>query len=200
MEKFTQLLLDNDSKMSYLKKRGVTEELVREFELGYIPNGQALELQDGVKLWGSGILFPIKDLFEEVIGYITRRDEGVKFMKSSFFSSKYLFGLNKTWKSILETGSAIVVEGLFDFLVLYGNGIRNVVGMMTNSLSKEQAWQLSIFCNNCTVVYDGDNKRGRVAGREYLTVVEKKVPFLFDPDEFLLKFGVEQFNKFIINI
>lgn len=195
MNILTKNLFQNSQQVEYLRERGVSDLTAQEFGLGYLDKTQFLDT-----LRGPGIVFPIHDLFEKLVGHIIRREESPKYMLTSFPKSRYLYGLNKSWRDIVKAKHAIVVEGIFDFLVLWENGIKNVVSAMTNSLSKLQAWSLFCFCNSAIFLYDGDNKRGKIDGREFLTVMEKKIPFNDDPDSFLLKNGIEVFRKYIIDM
>ena len=194
-EFYTTQLLKNLKVLDYLEQRGVGINLIMEFQLGWLEKGQFIQ-----NLYGEGIVFPIFDFNSNVVECVMRKEgcEQKYLWTKDSNKGKYLYGLNKTWKDIMNAGYVVLVEGFFDFLVLYSKGIKNVASPMTNNLGLCQGWMLSCFCNNAIFIFDGDNKRGSLRGRKYIDVVEKKIPFDLDPDEFVLKNGIESFKKYVI--
>lgn len=123
-----------------------------------------------------------------------------KYIHSSYSKHRHLFGLNVTYKEILRTRKAFVVEGNFDLLTLYENGITNVVAMLGSKLSIEQLSLLIRFADEIVIASDGD-KPGRDCARKIISMLNANdidysqinLPEGSDPDSFVKKYGVQTF-------
>src|ERR1035437_9237 len=104
------------------------------------------------------------------------------------------FGLNTAKEEIKQKQDAIVVEGEFDAIALYMEGIKNAVAIKGTALTEAQVALLSRFTPKVTLCLDQDNA-GFEATRRSLEVLEKKglttsiivVKDGKDPDEALKK-------------
>jgi DNA primase len=196
--------------LDYLKNRNISRETIEEFSISYrdekgfyytyydFPKDFLKQLDDKFK---DAILFPVADLYGNFIGVVARSlKKGLKFINSNFRKSYYVFGINKTYKDILENKEVYVVEGIFDFFSLYQNGIRNVVSLQGSSLSTRQACLLSRFAERIIIVPDGD-EGGRSLKKQSEEVLKKygiKYEFIIlpegkDPDDFIKDFGINSF-------
>ena len=171
---------------TYLKKRNISEETIREYSLGYAPpswdrlltflkkQGASLELAQRLGLLKYGkkntlydcfrdrIIFPIINYNQRVIGFSSRalEEDSAKYINSSdsviYKKSNSLYGLNVALPFIRKEDSAILVEGNFDLLSLHHYGIKNVVAPLGTALTDGQIKLLKRFTRNVTVAFDTD--------------------------------------------
>lgn len=158
------------------------------------------------------IMFPIAAYNGEIVGFGGRiLDEGgPKYLNTGetevFHKRRNLYGLFQARDSIRKLGEAIVVEGYMDCLRLHQYGIENAVATLGTALTAEQAQLLLRYTQKALVVYDGDEAGQRqtwqaieVLGGEGLKVDVLTLPEGRDPDEFLARYGKEEFLHYIQN-
>ncbi|TKJ45391.1 DNA primase, partial [Candidatus Aerophobetes bacterium Ae_b3a] len=166
---FQEILEKNRAIQDYLRKRGFTQKVIREFGLGYAPpSGDFLKLarQKGISLknlkqsnlvvtsqgkegwyawFRSRLIFPIFNAEERICGFAGRvLDNSLpKYVNSSqsliFDKGKILYGLNFSKEAIRKKEEMILVEGYTDVIALHQAGIENVVASMGTSLTPSQA-------------------------------------------------------------
>ncbi|NMA35155.1 MAG: DNA primase, partial [Clostridiaceae bacterium] len=169
---------------AYLKKRGITENTVKKFGLGYSYDGwddlykhleshgisQEAMLDSGLIIRGrSGnlydrfkgrLMFPIFDVRGNVIGFGGRVLDGSlpKYMNSPetvlYNKRKHLYALN--FAKNHGGNSLIVVEGYIDAISLYQRGISNVVASLGTALTDSQARLLKKYADEVIISYDTD--------------------------------------------
>ncbi|MCL6120773.1 MAG: DNA primase [Deltaproteobacteria bacterium] len=125
-----------------------------------------------------------------------------------FVKNNTLYGLDKALSFIKKENAVIVVEGYFDMITLYANGIKNIVATMGTALSKNHISNLSRLCDEIVLLYDGDKaginaiNRGMELFREFMDSPDKNIYAAClsggeDPDTFVRKFGSENLIKLI---
>lgn len=162
---FEETLKKSPEALQYLKDRGVTDESIKDFRLGYVPLGwRALyetlskDFSDkDIVLAGLGkksdkgvydtfrdrIMFPICDSAGRPIAFSGRilhpDDKSGKYVNSPdtplFNKSDILFGLDKAKHFIRKYNFTTLVEGQFDVLMLHQAGFRNTVGVSGTALA-----------------------------------------------------------------
>ncbi|MBE8222153.1 MAG: DNA primase [Bdellovibrionales bacterium] len=153
-------------------------------------------------------IFPIHSIQGELLAFGGRSfgDEMPKYINSPehilFKKREVLYGLFFSAKYIRSQDYVIVVEGYMDFLSLYQAGIKNVVATLGTALTDGHAKILKRYTKNVILLFDGDQ-----AGKK---ATEKSLPILLqeslyvktltlddgtDPDDFINKFGVQEFKK-----
>lgn len=219
----------------YLSRRGVEGKVVKRFGLGFSPSSEELVdflkkneiLEDYLRtknlMKGGGntyrdlfvgrIIIPIRNTQGRVIGFGGRRikeDKTPKYINSPdsevFKKGKNLFGLYEAKDYIREEGFAILVEGYFDVIKLFSEGIRNVVAPLGTALTEEQAKLLSRYTKKVYILYDGDNA-GKEATRKAIPILldagmevyPVELPEGYDPDEFIKSSGVKALKELILN-
>lgn len=151
------------------------------------------------------LMFPIIDVRGNVIGFGGRvmDDSTPKYLNSPetviFNKRKNLFALNLAKKTKLSY--LILVEGYMDAVALHQYGFDCAVASLGTSLTEDHAALLTRYTEQVMLIYDGD-EAGQRATRRAIPMLEKaglrvkvlRMKGAKDPDEFLKKFGADQFK------
>ncbi len=118
----------------YYLKRGYKEETLTRFDIGTCTKKN--------KPMSGRVVVPIYDEDYNYIGCIGRsfrQNMNPKWLHSKGFrKSSYLYGLNLAKDKILETSTAVLVEGQGDVWRMHEAGVENTVGIFGASLSDDQ--------------------------------------------------------------
>ena len=189
----------------YFMARGITEQSLDTFGLGYAPFGwQHLEHafpQDiaGLKALGlvrqsdSGrdydllrdrIIFPIRDNQGRTIGFGGRAlDDEIKpkYINSSdspvFHKQHVLYGYYESRQQ--RANDWLVVEGYMDVIALYQAGIYGAIASMGTAINESQISRLLTLNPTLTLSFDGDSAGQKAAWR----TLEVALPVLSDDKE-----------------
>ncbi|MBP9716427.1 MAG: DNA primase [Candidatus Levybacteria bacterium] len=158
------------------------------------------------------IIFPLIDHRGNISGFsgrnITEADFGPKYINTRdtlvYHKGSMFFGLNLAKDSIKKEQSTIVMEGEFDVITAFKEGITNAVALKGTALTENQAILLSRFAPKVSLCLDQDNA-GIEAMKRSIPVLEKRglsitviIPDEKDPDE-ALKSNPVGFKKAIKN-
>ncbi|MCL0063953.1 DNA primase [Dehalococcoidia bacterium] len=168
---YHQLLLSSSlaqGARKYVQRRGLGEEILREFQLGFsLDEGEGLKqhlskqgysesdlVAAGLVAEKGGrtydrfrgrIMFPICDAKGRVGGFGARAlDDSVvpKYLNSAagpvFDKSSILYGIDRAQGAIREQGRVVIVEGYMDVITAHQCGFRNVVASMGTALTEKQ--------------------------------------------------------------
>jgi DNA primase len=139
-------LFNSKSAMEYLNLRGINEESMKYFGLGY--SGSM-----------NMVITPVHSPDGTPIGLVGRSIEGKSFKNSTNLpKSKTLFNIHRA-KKIGD--HVVVVESNFDAIRVHQAGFPNVVATLGGFLSTEQQNLLNRHFNKITIMTDAD-----LAGRE----------------------------------
>jgi len=148
------------------------------------------------------VLFPIKDLYNNLVAVASRSVDVKKYIHTSYSKSRHLFGLNVTHQEILRTRKAIIVEGNFDLLQLYEAGIKNGVALLGSKLSLEQLSLLTRFADEILIATDGDkpgqdcaDKIAKMCDENSISHRRINLPDGSDPDSFVKNNGADAFLR-----
>ncbi|MDQ1331019.1 MAG: primase [Thermodesulfobacteriota bacterium] len=157
------------------------------------------------------IIFPIFDPNSQVIGFGGRvmDDSLPKYLNSPetalFSKSRSLYGLNAARSECRITETVYIVEGYFDLLSLHQHGIRNSVATLGTAITPEHVQMLRGIIGKdgkFILVYDSDDAGIKAAYRSieifdrgYADAKILVLPSGYDPDSYLVKYGVESFRK-----
>ncbi|GAA6735225.1 DNA primase [Thermus oshimai] len=165
---FQENLQTHAEALAYLRARGLSEESVARFGLGYAPpKGDGLltflaqkgftpeeGLKAGVLAEKEGrpydrlrgrITFPIKDALGRIVAFTGRAlgEETPKYLNTPetplFRKREVLFAYPEAKEAMREKRRAIVVEGLFDAIALHQMGFPETVAVLGSGLSEAQA-------------------------------------------------------------
>src|SRR5262249_57977247 len=121
---------------------------------------------------------------------------------AAYTKGRHLYGLSLTRDEIRRQGFAILVEGYLDLIVPYQFGVRNLVASLGTALTPDQVKLIGRFARRVVVNYDGDRAGVQAAKRAIETIlaedIEVKVlvlPDNLDPDDFIRKHGVSEYNQ-----
>jgi DNA primase len=156
------------------------------------------------------IVFPIESLSNRVVGLAGRvmDDSEPKYLNTMespiYYKGKMLYGLNHAKEGIRKGGTAIIVEGYMDYLMLWKNGFRNVCAVCGTSFTQDQGRLLARYANHVYIINDGDRAGVRasvraadellIAGLDSNVVV---LPEGEDPDSFVRKRGADELREFM---
>lgn len=190
----------------YLYSRGLSDNTIDTFGIdycdpsGYCNNPLYVPFLD--YRFHDTVLFPIKDLYNNVVAVASRSVDVKKYIHSKYTKSRHLFGLDITHGEILRTRKAVVVEGNFDLLTLYEHGIKNAVAMLGSKLSAEQLGLLTRFADEIIIATDGDQpgrdcaqKIKEMLNTNNINFRQVNLPPGSDPDSFIRSQGADAFLR-----
>ena len=143
-------LKDIDPTHSYLKERGIKEETLTHFGVGFFPGRGSMS---------GRVVIPISNERGELVAYAGRSIDATepkyKF-PAGFKKSEVLFNLDRVLALPPEfQNPLIVVEGFFDCMSVHQAGLPAVVALMGSSLSEAQEKLLCRF-KQVILFLDGD--------------------------------------------
>ena len=121
------------------------------------------------------LIFPIFSRGSDVLGFGGRTlalDQPKYLFSPASENRNDLFGLHDTARYIHAADSAVIAEGFMETLALYELGVRNVVGVLNRSISREQLQLIKSLTNNMTVIVK-DDAVGLTQAKLNLPVFEK---------------------------
>ena len=195
----------SDDLFRYLRKRGYTEDLIR--QAGLINTDEKNGVYD--KFWNR-VMFPIMDVNNRVIGFGGRvmGDAKPKYLNSPeteiFDKSRNLYGLNRARTS--RKPYFLVCEGYMDVIALHQAGFTNAVASLGTALTTGHAALIKRYVQEVYLTYDSDEAGTRAALRAVPILKEAGItakvirmdPYK-DPDEFIKNLGAEEFERRIGN-
>ena len=191
-----------NSLKDYLLSKGYTNEELS--ECGLITYKEENKSYDKFR---NRVMFPIFDYRGNVIGFGGRvlDDSMPKYLNSPdtlIFNKRFnLYGLNFARKEITDR-TIILVEGYMDLISLYQYGIKNVVATLGTALTDQQGMLIKRYADTAIISYDSDDAgiKATLRAIDILTKLDVNVKVLSlkeckDPDEFIRKYGFEEFKK-----
>ncbi len=189
---------------TYLRHKGATQEHID--RSGLVAKKE--ETNRSYDRFRGRLMVPVFDAQGKPIAFggRTLKGEDAKYINSpetpAYVKGRNLFGLNLTRDEIRRQGFAILVEGFLDLIVPYQFGVRNVVASLGTALTADQVKLLSRFARKVVVNYDGDRAGVQAAKKaieillaEDLEVKVLVLPDNADPDEYIRKFGVTEYQR-----
>jgi DNA primase len=177
---------ENNQALKYLEKRGISQNIIKDYNLGYVPwqndfyekikkkygeeeivltglyykNDKTNKLVDR---FNSRIIFPINNLTGETIafgGRIIKESPLAKYINSPetefYKKGRIVFNLDKTKTLRSETEEVVIVEGYMDVVSLYAAGVKNVISNSGTALTEIQIELIWKFFSNPIICLDGD--------------------------------------------
>ncbi len=175
-----------DVGLSYFISRGLHEDTIHKYQLGYSPERSVL-YKDAQKagykedflvttgLCGKSekglydrfrdrVIFPIHSVSGKPVAFagriLKKKDNVGKYVNSPesiiYSKGRELYGLYQAKGAISKEGCCYLVEGQMDVLSMYQAGIQNVVCSGGTALTPQQARLMHRFTEYVTILYDGD--------------------------------------------
>jgi DNA primase len=180
--------------MQYLKKRGLTDDTIKKFGLGYADKGanglysylkkkgfsDAMLKESGLFLWDekrssmnekfwNRVMFPIMDINRKVIGFGGRvmGDAKPKYLNSP---ETKLFDKSRNLYGLYAAKasrqkSIIICEGYMDVISLHQAGFANAVASLGTALTSQQTALLRKYTKDVYLLYDSDEAGVKAALR-----------------------------------
>ena len=170
--------------LDYLRERGLTNQSIGHFGLGYSPVSR-FELTNHLKKLGftedeifkanlanksdkgnlydrfsDRVMFPIIDLRGNVVGFGGRimSDIQPKYLNTSdtpaFSKGSTVYAMN--FAKNAANGQIILAEGYMDVISLHQAGFENTVATLGTALTRDQANLISRYCKEVVICYDAD--------------------------------------------
>ena len=192
-----------DALSTYLRQKGATQQQIER-------SGLVVKKDEGGSYdrFRGRLMFPVFDHQGRPIAFggRTLKNEDAKYINSpetaAYVKGRNLFGLNLTRDEIRRQGFAILVEGFLDLIVPYQSGVKNIVASLGTALTSDQVKLISRFARKVVVNYDGDRAGVQAAKKsiEILLAEDLEVKVLVlpdgaDPDEYIRKFGVTEYQR-----
>ena len=170
----------------YIRKRGLSEAVVKDFQLGYCPptsgalfrhlqglgftmdecadaglgtRNESGEVRD---IFRGRLIFPIRNPRGKVIGFGGRAlgESGPKYINSPqsplFDKSATLYAADRARDSARQADRAVVVEGYMDVITAHQFGFKNVVASMGTALTEKQVDVLKRLSKRISLALDAD--------------------------------------------
>ena len=167
----------------YLMKRGLKEETIKEWKIGYAPLtwdslcnyliGLGYERKDIIDAglasekffdrFRSRIIFPICDFNGQPVGFTGRvfnSDDEAKYLNTPntllYDKSQALYGLDKAKVEIRKNDSCVLVEGNVDCIMSHQSGVKNCLAVSGTALTPAHLGIIKRFSNNLILSFDMD--------------------------------------------
>jgi DNA primase len=199
--------------------RGVSDQQIALFKIGWLSALPALEVPDEFKAWWAGhrwrlvntYVFPLTNALGDIQGLQFRDVDENRRGYLDYFGSKeepIFFGLAQAMPSIWDTETVWLVEGVFDLCPLQRH-LSNIISTIHAGVSK-QLWRLlRRMVRRIHLAYDVDRVGAQVSydivremGRHFEIKVVKfpRIPFrdrfAKDPNEFWSIWGDDRLGAF----
>lgn len=187
--KYTRYILNTEDAIDakkYLLNRGLDENTIQKFEIGYNLNNdqstkfllaKGFDLESCVKtnitrinefgskdVFNQRIVFPIHNPQGQVVAFTARTmnpNESSKYINSTetplYIKGNLLYNYHRAIKNIKQTKEIIIVEGVMDVIALDRVNIENVVATLGTACTKEQITLIQNASNNVILCYDSDS-------------------------------------------
>lgn len=173
--------------LEYLYQRGVTDEAIKKFRLGYAidrgndltdkarSKGFDMDVMTSLGLIGKSqegrlydrfrgrVIFPIINPSGNVMAFGGRDLKGgpAKYINSPesslYKKSNELYGIFQAKGAIVKNDKCFLVEGYLDVIGMWQSGMENVVASSGTALTDGQIAVIHRFTDNITLLYDGDS-------------------------------------------
>jgi DNA primase len=207
-EYFHYLLLHSgeaEKARSYTQKRGLSDTVIDDFQLGFAPNkwddlssqlAKSGYREDDMLAVGlvaardSGghyarfrnrLIFPLRDVKSRVIGFGARAldDSLPKYLNSPetliFNKSNVVYAIDRAQAAIRQKDSAVITEGYMDTITAHQFGYENTVACMGTALTEKQISILRRFSKNIILALDAD-KAGQEARIRSIIPIDQQIP------------------------
>ena len=171
--------------LQYIKNRGVSEQIVNEFQLGYSPSdrywlkkflteknyseeflensGLFSKNYKNVSFFSDRLMFPICNRNGEVIAFGGRilTEQKPKYLNTGdlpqYKKGETLYAFHLAKETIRKTESVIFCEGYMDVIAYHQAGIRQAVAPLGTALTESQVSVIKPLVKTVYLSFDGDS-------------------------------------------
>ena len=184
---FANLTKSKNPGYDYLKRRGLSDKIIKKFGLGYslyswnslmeyllslgyekkdlVLSGLVTHKENDNKYYDrfrNRVMFPIFDYRGNVIGFGGRvlDDSLPKYLNSPdtlLFNKRFNLYGLNYAKKSIVNDSLILVEGYMDLISLYEHGIESVVATLGTALTNDQGRLIKRYASTAIISYDSDD-------------------------------------------
>ncbi len=200
---YRSLLYKTPAAVEYLYSRGITDELIDKFELGFAPESaqtirllqneqiepkEALEVgivkQNENGIYASfinRITFPIYTHAGRLVGFGGRTISGnpAKYVNSPqsavFDKSTLFYGYHLAKREIFSKNQIIITEGYMDVIMLHKAGFNNVVAVLGTALTTKHLPLLKRGEISVILCFDGDDAGINAATKSALLLAQNEI-------------------------
>ncbi len=180
--------------LDYLLGRGVTQEMIEKFKLGFMPadrtwlynflvkknytpdflakTGLFSARYPKISIFSGRVIYPVFSKHGNAIafgGRTMKKDEQPKYINSPetlvFKKHEELYGLNFAMLAMRKEGFCYIVEGYMDVIAMHQAGIENVVAPLGTALTETQAAIIKRNAPRVVLLFDGDAAGVKAAER-----------------------------------
>ncbi len=167
---------------NYLQERGITEEIIKEFQIGLSLNSsddltklltlKKYDLTDlntigisnyGHDIYSNRIMFPLHDPSGKVVGFSGRiygHDKSSKYVNTKetpiFTKGECLYHYHIAKEEARISKKVIIMEGFMDVIRASTIGVKNTIALMGTALTNEQLRLIKRLSNHIILCLDGD--------------------------------------------
>jgi DNA primase len=188
---------EGEAAKQYVLSRGITEEMIRRFKLGYAPAdrlwlfdfltkkgfSEALLAASGLfseryphsSFFSDRLMFPIADRQGRIVAFGGRiiGKEGPKYLNSRetelYHKGQTLFAIDLALPEIRGTKTAYLAEGYMDVIALHQAGITNALAPLGTAFTEDQARLLGRWAERISLVFDSDEAGQNAAVKAIMT-------------------------------
>lgn len=197
----------NRKAYEYFLKRGINDQDIDDFSLGFAPTkgllaflkslgfsqgsiveaGLAVKVESGdyIDRFRNRIIFPIKNQKSQIVGFGGRTlDDKVmpKYLNSPetplFKKNNLLYAIDIARKNALKTDRVIVVEGYMDAIFMHKAGFNETVASLGTAFNQTHLANLWKLANEPILCFDGDDAGKKAMLKAALTALPLLEPGL----------------------
>ncbi|TSC55177.1 MAG: DNA primase [Parcubacteria group bacterium LiPW_30] len=190
-----------------LKRKGFTDEEIEKAGLSVLGNRGHYDRFRG------RIMFPLSNTIGRVVGFSGRlfdapsKGEAAKYVNTPetplYHKSSVLYGYDKAKRAMLQSNTAILVEGQVDLLMAHQAGTFNTVALSGTALTADHLQMIKRFSDSLIVALDGDDAGLNASERAFrlaislgIDVKVARLPKDVDPADLIAK-DKDEWNKVI---
>ncbi|MFZ2446926.1 MAG: DNA primase [Syntrophobacteraceae bacterium] len=159
------------------------------------------------------LIFPIADERGRIVAFGGRsltpgEQNEPKYLNSPetpvYHKGRMLYQYGTAREACRQVRQALVVEGYMDLLAFHARGFNRVAATLGTALTSQQIRLLSRICDEVVLAYDGDDAGERAMLRSLPLFLQEEVavscirfPEGMDPDDFLKKRGMPEFERLV---
>jgi len=186
---FQSQLKQNPLAIEYLKQRGISGDIARDFAIGFAPKGwnnltgnkktlteagMLIEKDNGQPYdrFRHRLMFPIRDRRGRTIafgGRVIDPEDNPKYLNSPespvFHKGSEIYGLFELKKGSNNIDHILITEGYMDVIGLAQHGVKTAVATLGTAINNEQIEKLFRSSKSLIFCFDGDNAGKKAAWR-----------------------------------